>query len=595
MYNRQGSYRSSKDGGARVSKAFSAKWDSGMSKVCHKCNQGWSKGDMLMYENDKLIHETCPNGKKGKKGNPLKMLKSHNYPVAVEGESIAIPEIIQNKVFVPSVHQQAAIDWVRNGKGHGVMRAVAGSGKTTTLLHMLEILPSTMRVLYMSFNRTIVKTARAKAKAMGLTNVDIFTINSKGFAIDRKYPGFKDMNEFKVMDILTDMGYFISKEKVKDPVLRNRNHVLRRAVKKIVDLVKNTLADYNDPRNIEEIIEKFHIEIDEEMQDEIIRIIPEVMEINNENLEYVDFNDQCYLPIVNPFFAKRFDLYDFILCDEFQDFNRCNVEFAIRSLAPDGRILAVGDHHQSINGFRGADIHAIPSATQRLQASVLPLSVSFRCPRSHVGYVQQWVPEIESAPNAIEGTIGEMKYSEMVAMAEEGNAIICRTNAPLVKPAFELIRQGRKAIIRGKEIGKDLVDFIERFQTDDLGLLDTLMQQYTEKEIERWTSKNNEMMAELALEKYQTIAEVAQVSMTVAELVTKIQTLFSDDNKGIVLSSIHKFKGLEAQRVFWYRRDLCPHPKAKTEDELEQEVHMMYVAGTRSLDELYFVSSWEEG
>jgi DNA helicase-2/ATP-dependent DNA helicase PcrA len=95
------------------------------------------------------------------------------------------------------------------------------------------------------------------------------------------------------------------------------------------------------------------------------------------------------------------------------------------------------------------------------------------------------------------------------------------------------------------------------------------------------------------MEKYKTITEVMQVSASVAELITKLQTLFSDDNKGIVLSSIHKFKGLEAQRVFWYRRDLCPHPKAKSDEDLEQEIHMMYVAGTRSLNEMYFVKGWE--
>lgn len=596
MYNRNGKYKGKSSGG--TSRPFESKWDSG-SKTCPKCSQGWEKGTMMQYENNVIVHVNCPTPEfqeavkvRREQGSISRLIRqAKTAGVTNEGEDIAIPEIIQNKMFVPSVYQQKAYDWALNGTGHAVLKAVAGSGKTTTIVNLLDLLPRTLRVLFIAFNKVIVKTLKAKVRAKGYDNIDVVTLNSKGFTVCRKYEGFRDMNGDKVYDILTDMGYKIDKASVKDAKKRTENRVFRSAMKKVVELVKATLADFNDPDAILDIITRYNIQIDEQMEQEIIEKLPQVMEINNADLEYIDFNDQNYLPVVHPYFADKFDQYDFVLCDEFQDFNRTNIEFALKCLAPNGRILAVGDHHQSLYGFRGADVNAIPDAIERLHATVLPLSVSYRCPRSHVEYVKRWVPDIEPAPNAIEGKIGDLAYEQMMQNVKEGDFVLCRTNAPLIKPAFRVIREGRKAIIRGKEIGKELVNFIERFQCDDLGRLDILMQQFTEAEIDRWLAKNKEMMAEQAKERYQTIVEVMQECTTVSDLITKLETLFSDDNVGVVFSSIHRAKGLESQCVYWYRQDLCPHSKAKSDDEIQQEFNAMYVAGTRSLDELYFVSA----
>jgi len=75
----------------------------------------------------------------------------------------------------------------------------------------------------------------------------------------------------------------------------------------------------------------------------------------------------------------------------------------------------------------------------------------------------------------------------------------------------------------------------------------------------------------------------------VDELVHKIEGLFSDEIEGVVCSSVHRAKGLEADRVFIIRRDLMPHPMAQSPWELVQEKNLEYVAITRSKNELIFV------
>jgi len=564
--------------------------ESKYESFCKKCKKPIHIKDNITPEfisgKQAWVHLKCPTGKTFKEVISGNGQTAHQ--MMEEGRDIL--EEIEKKVFIPSVYQQAAFDWALQGIGHAVMKAVAGSGKTTTIVKMLDILPRSLRILFVAFNKSITKALVAKIRAAGYTNITIKTLNGAGFTVVRKYEGFRDLQESKVMDILTEF-WPISKNDVEDPKVRSENRVKRSAMNKVVAMVKATLTDYNDPNAVLDIITRYHIEIDEQMEQEIIKRLPYVMEKNNENLEIVDYNDQCYLPLINSRLKNHFDKYDFILCDEFQDFNKCNIEFILRCLAPDGRIIAVGDHRQSLYGFRGADTQAIPSAIERLHATVLPLSVSYRCPKSHVRRIQNWVPEIQAAPDAIEGTIGDLKYEEMMEKVREGDMVLCRTNAPLIKPAFAVIKSGKKAIIRGKDIGKDLVNFIERFQCDDLGRLDILMQQYTEAEIDRWLSKNKEMMAETAKERYDTIVQVMKECVTVAELITKLETLFSDDNIGVVFSSVHRAKGLEAKCVYIYRHDLMPHAKAKTVDELEQEFNCIYVAGTRSLDELYLVSA----
>jgi len=57
----------------------------------------------------------------------------------------------------------------------------------------------------------------------------------------------------------------------------------------------------------------------------------------------------------------------------------------------------------------------------------------------------------------------------------------------------------------------------------------------------------------------------------------------------VQLSTVHKAKGLEAERVFILRPDLMPHPAAKSADDMQTEANVEYVAITRTLNELRYV------
>ncbi len=549
---------------------------------CKKCKRTIHKGDNITRDEmlGAWIHLKCPtNGSK----KTFKQLVSAKAIVTEEGEG-TIAEITEKKEFIPSKYQQAIFDWVKYGVGNAVVEAVAGSGKTTTIVKALDIIPTDRRILFLAFNKHIVKELKGRVPK----HIRVATLHSLGFSIIRKLEDFRDLDEEKVTKIL-DEFWSINRDKVPDQPTRSRNRNKRSAMRKVVSLCKATLVDYNDQDQVLGIINRFHIEIDEQDEQEVIERLPYVMQKNNEDLEIIDYDDMTYLPVAIERLRLHCDKYDFILVDEGQDLNLCNIELVLNFLAPNGRIVVVGDRYQSLYAFRGADPRAIPRMIERLSAVTLPLSITYRCPKASVKRVQHLVPNIQAAETAIEGKLESIFYKDLVDHLQEGDMVLCRANAPLVKPAFETIQRGIKAIIRGKDIGRELVNFIERFQADGLGNLEVLMTEYVEKEKARLIDKGRELQAEDLKDKFETIMIVSQECRTVEDLTSKLQILFSDDNAGVVFSSIHKAKGLEARNIFVLREDLLPHPKAKGEDELQQEANCEYVAFTRSLENIYTV------
>ena len=81
---------------------------------------------------------------------------------------------------------------------------------------------------------------------------------------------------------------------------------------------------------------------------------------------------------------------------------------------------------------------------------------------------------------------------------------------------------------------------------------------------------------------------------TLDEVSNLFNTLFKDKpngNDSIMLSTVHKSKGLESKRVVILGyNSLMPSPYAKTELELYQEKCTQYVAITRSMLELIFIN-----
>lgn len=492
---------------------------------------------------------------------------------------------------IPNIYQQAVFDFILYSRGHCVVIACAGSGKTWTIEQATKLIPSYMSVLFLAFNKDIV----AVLKKIAPKNVDVLTFHGLGFrSCAYAYGTIEKVThkQRKIIDMLFQDKTIIEELRNSCPepeMLDDMIYDAKEVVNKLCSHIKGSLLPVVE-ENIISLLDKYGIDtqVDTKL---LTRLTLAAVELARLNTREVNFDDMVWLPIVNNLHLKK---YDFIFIDETQDANKANLELVLRSLKPNGRVIAVGDPNQSLYGFRGADTEAMPYITARLKAKTLPLSITYRCPKSHVRLAQKFVPEIQAAPDAPEGILENINMEKFYETVGQGDMVLCRYNAPLVKVAFELLSRGIKATIRGHEIGESLVTIIKT-KVRPLNLQDfhAKLELWLDAEIKRCESEDKSI--ELARDKYSVLKFLAAECKSVEDIIQKIRTIFSEDIAAVYLSSIHKAKGLEARKIYIIDPSLMPSVYAKKDWEKEQEEHCQYVAYTRSKMEMYLVQVEVEG
>lgn len=477
------------------------------------------------------------------------------------------------KDFVPSQYQLAIFDFISNGTGNAFVEAVAGSGKTTTIVKALELTPKTAKVIFLAFNKHIQEELSRRAPG----HVKVQTMHSLGFAALRAGLPFKpEVDDGKLMGIVKEL-------------LPNweQDGVLRAPLAQLVGLAKNTLTDPEDLDALSQMADRYGVDLNGDAE-RLMPMVAQAMRICAERTSVIDYDDMVWLPI---HLNLRIETFDWLFVDEAQDLNAAQIELLMRSIRSGvGRVVAVGDRKQSIYGFRGADTNAVPKLIESLNAKVLPLSITYRCPVSHVDLAKEIVPQIEAAPNAKMGSVEHTSYMKALQFIQDGDLCLCRVNAPLISTCYTLIKQGRKAIIRGRDIGKNLISFIDKLQPESITDLVMKVAEYKVREIERLESQNRQGQIQSLMDKCECIDALCDGVRDLSELRYRITSIFDDDTKtGIVLSSVHRAKGDEANRVWILKPELMPHPMAQQEWQLEQEQNIRYVALTRSKDTLVFV------
>jgi DNA helicase II / ATP-dependent DNA helicase PcrA len=503
------------------------------------------------------------------------------------------------KVVNWSEYQTAVFDLIENGEGHAVVEAVAGSGKTTTILEGLKYTPKHVAVAFVAFDRRIALELQSRSPS----HVHVSTLHSLGLKNIRDHFGkvkVENRKQWLIFNLITkgQQSEHISNE-IMDEYQANvsftraeretlqENAVL---VNNLVSMCKATLLDPT-PENLDWIYDRYghNTNGDTEL---IFRAVAIAFRISVRLIETViDFDDMIYAPAVGIVKCEKFD---FLFVDEAQDLNKSQIEFVLNSITETGRIIAVGDRAQSIYGFRGADTEAIPNLITALDAVSLPLSICYRCPPNHIEMAQGLVPTIQPFDGKDDGVIEHISFGDMLESVKPGDLIMCRTNAPLVAPAFELIRRGIKAVVLGRDIGKGLAVLVKKVQKRNTSnnLLELLhdMSEYRDMEVAKLMASKKGYRAARLDDQIETIIALASNCNTIPALITRIDQVFDDRVQGVVFSSVHKAKGTEAERVFILRPDLMPHPMAGADWEKAQEVNVEYVALTRSKSELYFVS-----
>lgn len=482
-------------------------------------------------------------------------------------------QVTPKKEFKPSQYQLAIFDFIKDESGNALIEAVAGSGKTTTIVKALELTPKNCKVIFLAFNYHIKEELARRAPS----HVRVQTLHSLGLkALTSGLPHKPEVDDGKLMGIIKE---FL-------PDYEKQGH-LRSPLAQMVSLAKGTLVDPESREALTEMAFRFGIDMNGDAEI-LLTLVPQVMQVCAERTSVIDYDDMIWLPI---HLNLHLEAFDYLFVDECQDLNASQIELLLRSVRPHtGRVIAVGDRRQSIYGFRGADINAIPRMIEALQAKVLPLSITYRCPVSHVDMAKEIVPQIEAAADAKMGTIEYTTYMKALAGVQDNDLVLCRVNAPLISMCYTLIKQGKKAVIRGRDIGKNLISFIDKLQPVSIVDLMIKVGDYQTREVERLTAAGKEGQVQSLQDKCDCVRALCDGIRDLSELRQRISTIFDDETRtGVILSSVHRAKGDESNRVWILKPELMPHPMATQDWQVEQEQNIRYVALTRSKDTMIFV------
>lgn len=498
-------------------------------------------------------------------------------------------------VITPSPQQEHVLDFVREESGNAVLEAVAGSGKTSTLVEVCDAISSDASVVFTAFNKKIAQEVQRRL-GDNHSNVKAATFHSLGLSTWKRHEWRSEVDGdavYKLIDSLSTPPQFSTF--VRRAVSLAKQHCF--GVDSPLDDYKNWrhIVDHHD---LEETLmgdeEVSDSALDQSVEDALHWSIQILQACIDHHDEWIDFDDMLYAPLLH---HARFYKHDWVLVDEAQDTNTARRMMVEELLAKDGRVIAVGDRHQAIYGFTGANSDALDLISDQFNCIQLPLTVSWRCATKIVEEAQRYVSHIEAAPDAPPGevrSLTELEFEKIVPEPED--VILCRITRPLVSLALRYLAKDIAACVEGRDIGRTLNKLVRKWKkVKKLGQLRNALERHLAKETKRLAKKGKPggkiHTLRDQVESLQAIMDTMHDDDHIEELAQKITSLFQDSEgrhkQILTLSTIHKAKGREWNRVYLYGRNIyMPSKWAKQEWEMEQEDNLAYVAVTRAKREL---------
>lgn len=466
-----------------------------------------------------------------------------------------------------------------------------GCGKSFVLTYLAKKAPTYKKLIFLAFNKSIASELEKKLPP----TAEASTIHSCSFRTFLRYYKIKvTVKENKTFILLK--RNLKTRLKFKNPKLENAYYF---NLCKIYDLWRMNLLDL-DIQQISQMAENYDIEWYNYYYPDFQRLV-EILNDYNSNLDnghMIDFTDMLWLLKDVP--KTAFRQYDIVQVDEFQDLNKLQQSVVEKLIKPNGRFVIVGDEKQSIYSFMGSVTQVFKDFKNKPNTITLPLSVSYRCAKSVIEEANQIFPDelpIEANETNIEGEVRDGKISEI----QEGDYVLCRNNKPLVELWLKLLKQGKSAYIYGKDYAETLLkllseveDFIQDDERVQLYFEDKLSDLEKDLKINGVTNPLNSSKYNNLLEKISILKILYLHYKTYENLGNVVNSLFSDELKGITLMTCHKSKGLENDRVFIYRRELIPSKYANSEIMLRAEKCLAFVAITRAKKALIYINDSEK-
>ncbi len=469
--------------------------------------------------------------------------------------------------------------------GNIKINAVAGSGKTTTVIEYARTRPSTSKILYLAFNKSVKLEAAKKFADKGLNNVRVETAHSLAFRhIVSKFGYRVRSHGYKTNEIVELLNLQGNEEKHTEYVIANH---INKFIAYFCNSDKEKVQDLNYLDTITDTKARVFVSA---FYDYIVvqaRILLGKM-------------DKGEIEITHDFYLKKFQLsnpklnYDYILFDEGQDASPAMLDVFFKQKATK---VIVGDTHQQIYGWRFA-----VNSLEKADFTTYHLSTSFR--------FSQDIANLAMEVLKFKKHIGE---HQTIPITGKGNnkeiqtkAVLARTNLGLLLKAIEYVTEKKKVkhiYFEGNissytyaDEGASLYDVLNLYNKKNYLIKDKLIKAMKGlDELEDYIEKTEDVQLAMMVD------IVKEYGNKIPDIIKAIKEKHvENDNKEkaeMIFSTVHRCKGMEYDAVQLVNDFISEEKLEKLKNDrkaeeintqkLNEEINLLYVAVTRTKSSIH--------
>lgn len=472
-----------------------------------------------------------------------------------------------------------------NSRGNIKINAVAGSGKTTTIVEYAKTRPKNSKILYLAFNKSVKLEAIKKFEKEGLKNVKVETAHSLAYKhIIFRYRYKVRLQGYKINEIAELL-------RIKGTGEKHAEYIVANHISKFITYYCNSDKQKVEDLNYLDIITDHNAKT-------FVRINYKYIE--NQTIQFLSKMDKGEIEITHDFYIKKFQLsnpylkYDYILFDEGQDASAAMLDIFLKQK---GTKVIVGDTHQQIYSWR----YAI-NALEKVNFNTFNLSTSFRFGQEISNLAMQILQFKKQGENQnLITIIGKGSCEEI-----KTKATIARTNLGLLLKAIEYVKEKtnvKQIYFEGNinsytyaDDGASLYDVLNLYNGKYFLIKDQLIRSMRNmNELDEYIEKTEDaqlgMMVEIVKEYGNEIPNIIKA--------IKDKHVKNDEKEKaeMIFSTVHRCKGMEYDSIqlandFISQKKL-EKLKSNTQmaessiSKFNEEINLLYVAITRTKNSIY--------
>ena len=471
-----------------------------------------------------------------------------------------------------------------NSTGNIKINAVAGSGKTTTVIEYARTRPATSKILYLAFNKSVKLEAAKKFADKGLNNVQVETAHSLAYrhiVFNYNYnvrpQGYKTNEIAELLNLQGDGEKHIK-------------YVIANHINKFFTYFCNSDKQKFQDLNYMDTI------IDAKSKSFVASVYDYIL---SQSLLLLSKMDKGEIEVTHDFYLKKFQLsnpklnYDYILFDEGQDASPAMLDVFLKQRATK---VIVGDTHQQIYGWRFA-----VNSLEKADFKTYHLSTSFRFSQDIANLAMDILKFKKHNEHQTISIIGKGNSKEI-----KTKAVLARTNLGLLLKAIEYVTEKKKIkqiYFEGNinsytyaDEGTSLYDVLNLYNGKYHLVRDKLIKEMKSiEELEDYIEKAEDIQLAMMVEIVRVYGnEISDIIKSIKEKHVKND---EKEKAEVIFSTVHRSKGMEYDAIqlvndFITEKKLEKLKEDKNADEiiaakLNEEINLLYVAVTRAKNCIY--------